>query len=359
MKYFKDELAVIFIDSFDFLDYKHKDTFINAYIKTGSLKDALFSDDVKECITNERLLEIESFLSKDYIDNLVEVLDKNGVTAITKFSDSYPVSLNTIYSPPHILYAKGNLDLLSSKQILAIVGSRKSLPTSKAIGVNYAKTLTDAGMVIVTGIAEGVEEEILKATYNSGKVISVTAGGLDMVYPKQNAKLFSAVAENGLCLSEQRMGFKPMPYHYPFRNRLIAGLSKGVLVISAGLKSGTMHTVSYALDGGKDIFAIPYNVGVSCGEGCNALIKAGAYLTDKPEDIADFYGLKIINDLPDMTDDERFVYDAIKDAGSIHVDELCEKVNIPTEKLVTKLLMLELKGLIVKNAGNYYSCIKN
>ena len=357
MQYTKDELAVIFVDSFDFLDYKHKNIVIDAYVDTGSLKDAIVNDSVTSEISNDKLSEINSCLTKDYIDNLVSVMDKQDVVAVTKFSKNYPLSLVSIAEPPFILYAKGNLSLLDNKNALAIVGSRKSLPTSKAIGVNYAKTLSKAGMVIVTGIAEGVEEEIIKATFDVGNVISVTAGGLDMVYPKQNAKLFSQVQQKGLCLSEQRLGFKPMPYHYPFRNRIIAGLARGVLVVSAGLKSGTMHTVSYALDNGKDIFAIPYSLGITSGEGCNSLIKSGAYLTDDPKDIADFYGLKLSKELPSMTDDERIIYDAIKDAGSIHVENLCEVLLIPTEKLLTKLLMLELKGLIVKNAGNYYSCI--
>ena len=357
MQYTKDELAVIFIDSFDFLDYKCKNTVIDAYIDTGSLKDALNQNSVTSVISNEKLCQVVSCLTKDYIDDLVNVMDKQDVVAVTKFSKNYPINLTSITEPPFILYAKGNLSLLDKTNVLAIVGSRKSLPASKAIGVNYAKTLAQAGMVIVTGIAEGVEEEILKSTYDLGNIISVTAGGLDMVYPKQNAKLFSSVQQKGLCLTEQRLGFKPMPYHYPFRNRIIAGLARGVLVVSAGLKSGTMHTVSYALDNGKDIFAIPYSIGISSGEGCNSLIKSGAYLTDTPQDIADFYGVKLFQELPSMTDDERIIYDAVKEAGSIHIEKLCEVLQIPTEKLLTKLLMLELKGLIVKNAGNYYSCI--
>ncbi len=358
--YDKKELAIILADTFDFLDNRKKLTIAESIANGISLKDALLS--MKGDLLEEGLVDKAiSCLNKDYLQSALDLLDKYGVTAITVFSKDYPEELKNIFSPPAILYAKGNLELLKTPNRFAIVGSRKSLPQDKTVAENYAKVLTENGMCIVTGIAEGVDEHAIKGALNSGKIISVTAGGFDKVYPKSNDELFSSVAKNGLCLSEQRPTVESIAYMYPLRNRIIAGLSVGVLVVSAGVKSGTFHTVNYALDGGKDIFAIPHAIGVQCGEGTNKLIKSGAFLTDEPNDILSYYGLEVEKEetkkVEELSAVEQPVYDKIKESGSIYIEKLAELLNKRSFELLPILSMLEIKGLIIKSADNFYTCV--
>ncbi len=361
MKYSKDELAVIFIDSFVGIDYRAKSTVIDEYLKTESLINALNSDAVKKEINGDKLNEIISRCNKDYINELLEKNDDYGVTMITKLSETYPERLKDVSFPPHVLYLKGDVSLIDDERTVGIVGSRKSLPAAKETGKRYSEELTDNGLTVVTGIAEGVEENVIKSALKSGKIISVTAGGLDDVYPKENAALFNEVSVNGLVVSEYPLGVKPQPYFYPMRNRIIAGLSDTVVVISAGVKSGTFYTVSHALDQGKDVFVVPYNIGVSSGEGCNKMIKSGAYLTDEPSDVLNYFGIdvKAKVDEPVLSEAEAKIVSLIRDEGSVHVDRLSDLTDMKVFELIPVLSMLELKGLLIKDAGNFYSCVKN
>lgn len=356
MIYDKLELTAIYIDSFDFLDHKLKSTFLS-YVDSGDeLKVA--TSKMKQFLSEEDFSTLLNSANNDYLKDLIYSIEKENAVAVTKYSKTYPKYLNEIFCPPIVLYAKGNLNLLNSKNRFAIVGSRKCLSTDKKTAEYFAKELSNAGVTIITGIAEGCDSFAIKGAVNSGNIISVSAGGFDNVYPKENADLFSLVAKHGLCISEQRPSVKSMPYMYPYRNRIIAGVADGVLVVSAGLKSGTLHTVSHALDQGKDVFAIPHDIGSTSGEGCNNLIKSGAFLTDTPEDILSYFGIEKPKEKKiDLEGFERELYEIIKEEGSAHVDLLSLKTGKKMYELIATLSMLEIKGVIVKSAGNYYSTI--
>ena len=356
MIYDKLELTAIYIDSFDFLDHKLKSTFLS-YVSDGDdLKVAV--DKMKQFLSEDDFSILQKCANNDYLKELISAIERENAVAITKYSKTYPKYLSEVFCPPIVLYAKGNLDLLNDKKRFAIVGSRRCLSTDKKTAEHFAKELSNAGVTIITGIAEGCDSAVIKGAVKNGKIISVTAGGFDKLYPKENADLFNSVAKNGLCISEQRPSVKPMPYMYPYRNRIIAGLSNGVLVVSAGLRSGTLHTVSHALDQGKDIFAIPHDIGSASGEGCNNLIKSGAFLTDTPEDILSYFGIEKPKEKKiDLEGFERELYEIIKSEGSAHVDLLSAKTGKMMYELIATLSMLEIKGAIVKSAGNYYSTI--
>ena len=355
--YDKTELSVIFIDTFDFLDYKIKSDIVKRV--NGGERISSILESFSDRISKENIAIIKNSENKEYLNNAVSLLNDNGVTAITYYSTNYPKSLKSVYNPPLILYAKGNLDLLKSEKIFAIVGSRKCLPQDKAIAEDYAKTLSSNGITIVTGIAEGIDSSAIKGALKSKNIISVTAGGFDKLYPSTNQDLFDEVAKCGLCLSEQRIGVQSTPYMYPVRNRIIAGLAIGVLVVSASVKSGTMHTVSYALDGGKEVFAIPHAIGVKSGEGTNKMIKAGAFLTDEPQDILAFYDVEQaqVKEEIILTEKENEIYSVIKEKGSVYIDELCVILNKRVFELMPTLSMMEIKGVIIKSADNFYSVV--
>lgn len=356
MKYEQKELTAILVDSFDVFDTRAKKEVLSLIDGGMDITSAVVK--VAEEFNKDDLSDIKGFLNNDYLHTLLENLRRNDAVAITCYSKDYPEDLKDVFDPPIVLYAKGDLSLLSAEKRFAIVGSRRCLPSDKKHAELYAKELSEQGVVIVTGIAEGVDSSAIKGALPSGNVISITAGGFDKVYPKENDALFESVADKGLCLSEQRPTIKSMPHMYPIRNRLIAGLSSAVLVVCAGAKSGTLHTVSYALDQGKEIFAIPHDLGSASGVGTNALIKSGAFLTDTPQDIADYFGLTEKKQVKVELDGfEKELYDIIKEGKTVHIDELAVKTKRQAFTLTPVLSLLEIKGVIAKSAGNYYTCI--
>lgn len=357
--YSKREICLVYLDSFLGLEYKHKrnlcdlverDYTVSELIKNA--KDYLLSN----LGENEYNTILES--AKDvYVDYLFDNLTKNGVSVTTVFSKDYPKSLLKTDCPPLVLYYKGDINLLNS-ELFAIVGSRKSLPSALSLCERYVKELVEVGFVPVTGIAEGVDAKVLSTALSvKAKAISVIAGGLNHVYPKAHCELIDKVAKNGLVLSEYPPETIPKPFHFPVRNRIIAGLSKGVLIVSGAIKSGTLYTAEYAEEYGKDLFAVPYGVGVLSGAGCNDLIKRGAMLTDTPKDIIDFYGKSAPKKQVQLTDSEREIIRALKD-GQLHVEKICTLLNKQVFEITPILFILEIKGIISKS-GNVFGLIRN
>ena len=285
---------------------------------------------------------------------MVEGLEKREIRAVTIFSEDYPESLKNLSIPPLVLYCKGDISLLKGENF-GIVGSRKSLPFSVKLAENYAERLTEAGFNIVSGIAEGVDGAAIgKAVSAGGRAITVIAGGFDNVYPKSNQALFEKVVQNGLAVSEQPPEVSPQPFLFPVRNRIIAALSRGVLIVSGGLKSGTQYTARFAEECGKDLFAVPYTPNVASGAGCNELIKLGALLTDKPEDILEFYGKEAKAENTEYSADEKSVLAALKECA-LHTDALCKITGKKIFEIMPILSALEIKGAVAKTGTNVYA----
>ncbi|MBQ9735044.1 MAG: DNA-processing protein DprA [Clostridia bacterium] len=354
MKYSKSELCYIWIDSFLGLEYKHKQQLYNYIDGKSDIKNIIerSREYIVSAVGENSYNTIRNSATGEYLNYLLKGFEDRGIVAVTYISEDYPVSLKDLPVPPFVLYAKGNVKLLNEK-LFGIVGSRKSLPLSIKLAENYAKELIGAKYVLVTGIAEGVDSAVLKtAVDNGGKTISVIAGGFDNIYPKSNQDLLSKVVESGLAISEHPPQTVPRPFHFPVRNRIIAGLSKGVLIVSGAMKSGTLYTAEYAEEYGKDLFAIPYSAGISSGAGCNDLIKRGAYLTDSPEDILSFYGENNEKRKETYTDAEREILRALSD-GELHIEKLSSALKKNAFEITPILSILEIKGVVVKS-GNVY-----
>ncbi len=202
--------------------------------------------------------------------------------------EKYPQLLKQIYDPPQELYCIGNIDLLNVPAI-AIVGCRNMSKYGEKIAKIFSEGISKEGITIVSGLAKGIDKVAHENSYKTiGKTIAVLGSGLDIMYPKENEELFNKIIDNGgLIISEFPMGTKPNKENFPKRNRIISGLSKGVIVIEAKKKSGTMITVNHALDQGRDVFVVPGNIDSINSTGTNELIKEGAKMVTSYKEVLD------------------------------------------------------------------------
>ncbi len=289
--------------------------------------------------------------------NLFENLQKRGIECVTYFSPLYPEQLKHIDEPPAVLFCKGNIKLLKSN-CFSVVGSRRTPSSSAALCRKISGELTQA-FTVVTGMAEGADSAAVEGALPSGKIISVLANGFDCFYPACNKSLIEKVSSSGLLISEYLPHILPLKYNFPYRNRIIAGLSRGTLVVSAGKKSGALITADYALEYGREVFAFPYGAGISSGAGCNALIKNGAYLTENILDIFEVFGLdlKTSEKAVELTDLETAVLGQIKITGEAFLPVIAQNLKMFTYQLIPVVSSLEIKGLIVRLGGNRYGIV--
>ena len=360
MKYTKDEFAVILLDSMMGLEYKHKKRILDCFSTPAeSFDDSdAFKEAVFSVVEDSKAKTVIASTDQSYLDFVLEKYEKRGTKVVTYLSDDYPESLRHVDCPPLCLYSNGNVDLLKEKNTFAIVGSRKCLPDICALTKDFAAKLAEAGVCLVTGSAGGADTATIDGALASGKVISVLAGGINHVYPDYNKRLIDKVEKNALVISEQPPDYEVKPWMFPVRNRIIAGLSKGVLIAGGKKDSGARHTATFALEGGKDVYAFPYSVGIATGELNNYLIKNGAYLCDDVNDILNNLGIEKTEETSlDLEEDQLKIYELIKN-GKDSVDMLLEASGMKMFELAPVLTELEVGGFIVKLAGNNYKAKK-
>jgi DNA processing protein len=220
------------------------------------------------------------------ISQQLEQYEKDGIKVLTIFDQNYPNLLKEIYQPPWVLFVKGDLSLLEIHPKLAVVGSRQATPYGKnAISLMFP-SLVEKGVVIVSGLASGIDTLAHEyAMKNGGKTIAVIAGGLYHIYPKENAALAKEMMKSQLVISEYPPNVKPLRWHFPARNRIISGLSNGTFIIEAKRKSGSLITANYAVNEGREVFSLPGSIFNQNSLGTNDLIKQGAKLVMSSEDI--------------------------------------------------------------------------
>lgn len=316
----------------------------------GKNKDA-------EKIVGNVYSELCKGLKTQEYDYIVEKMEKNDVVAVTSFSADYPNILRDIEDTPFVLFCKGDVALLSS-DCLAVIGTRKVSSYGRRVARDFTSILCEY-FTIVSGLAYGVDTVAHETTLEEkGKTIAVLGGGLLNVYPSANQGLADRiVSDGGLLVSEYGMNAQPFAYHFPFRNRIVSGLSNGVLVCQAPEKSGTNSTVELALDQGRDIFVVPGEIYDTGFRGSNHLIKTvqGACVTT-PRDIVDFYGLdrhETKEQVYQMSIDEQSVVNALS-VGQLTFDELVMRTGISPAEMNFLLANLELRSIIAKLAGNTY-----
>lgn len=287
---------------------------------------------------------------------------------IIPFDDhAYPSLLKEIYDPPIVLFTRGNLDLLSLPKI-AIVGSRNASVSGREIAHKLASQLT-AQFVITSGLALGIDAQAhLGALHLQGFTIAVVATGLDITYPARHKVLQKDIIENnGLIISEFAPGVAPKAGHFPKRNRLISGLSLGVLVVEASLKSGSLITARCALEQGREVFAVPSSIYNAQAKGCHWLIKQGAKLVEDTADIIEEFEDFLIDGLNLSRNKEKGNSTVKSDKQHLcndpmlasvgyeitPVDLVVSRSKLPIDVVLTRLTVLELKGLISAVPGGY------
>lgn len=317
-------------------------------------------------LENPRLLkdigvDHESF--QHTVDNLekqhlYEDLISKGVTFLLREDEDYPTALEHIDQPPHLLYLKGKMPSTHPISI-AIIGTRHPTPYGIRLAREFGEQLGEAGFVILSGCARGIDAHAMTGAIDAGgRCIGVIGTGIDRVYPKENFELFDAIPNRGCLVSEFAPGAKPLKHHFPWRNRLISGWALGLVVVEATLKSGTAGTVRWALDQGKDVFALPGPVHSELSRGPHKMLREGAHLAEHPEDIISFFREELRNlqlerepDLgqQDPSENELGLIGEARD-----VEELMEISGLIFPELMTKLQRAVLEGKAEKLPGNLY-----
>ena len=296
-------------------------------------------------------------LKRKAYDGLIADMDKHKVSAVTCFSEMFPESLRHIDDSPYILFCRGNVKLLATDS-LGVVGTRKITSYGRRVTHDFVAVLSEY-FTIVSGLAYGVDAVAHETTLEEcGNTIAVLGGGLINVYPTANQALAERIVlSGGLLISEYGMNASPLQYRFPHRNRLVSGLSKGLLVCQAGAKSGTNSTVECALQQGRDVFVVPGEIYDHSYWGSNRLIKSmqGACVTT-PRDIVDYYGLDRIDAKKatyQMSIDEQMVVNALS-IGQLTFDQLVAQTGIAPADLNFLLANLELRSIIARLPGNTY-----
>lgn len=289
---------------------------------------------------------------------IAKLIEKFSIQYITITDPAYPAQLKSIFDPPPILYYRGQWRDELFQRDFAVVGTRKA----SAYGIAQTRRLTlelaRAGFTIVSGLAFGVDGTAHTAALDAGgKTLAVMGTGADQIYPSRHRELATGILDNGgLLISERCPGSRAERWHFPTRNRIISGLSLGTLVIEGSRKSGALLTSKFAMDQNRDVFALPGDVNRPEAEGPNYLIKLGAKIVTSAQDILEEYQMMLHSggeQLPEMTPDEKKLYKLLlKHRPEIQFDLLLIESQLEMGELSTLLLMLELKGLIRKTAGN-------
>ena len=306
----------------------------------------------------------------------VERAEKLGVWIINFADERYPVLLKRIYDPPPVLYIKGSLSSADNLSI-AIVGSRRCSLYGQEQASRFAHLLSSAGFTICSGMARGIDTFAHQgALASGGRTIAVQGCGLGNVFPTENKKLFELIAESGAFISELPLGYEPLSENFPPRNRIIAGLSLGTIVIEAGLKSGALITAEAALENGREVMAVPGKIDSPLSRGSNRLLKQGAKLVESVEDVAEALGYigeqlqshisvaakktseRVEESLFDasqfnLNDSERTIYDYLN-KEPLHLEQIIAGTDLLPGNTNAGLISLQLKGLIKQLPGSLF-----
>ncbi len=315
----------------------------------------------------------ETILKQISIDSFKDAMnqqkkwEQQGIQLISYFDEDYPVLLKEINSPPWIIYAYGDIQLLTEFKI-AVVGTRHPTPYGQAVCSAFTKDLASNGWVIVSGLAKGIDKIAHEAALTvGGKTIAVLGNGVDVIYPRENKAIYQQILQKGLLLSEFAPGVQPRPGFFPQRNRIISGLSHGTIVIEASLKSGSLITAKDALEQSREVFAVPGPITSKESTGTNLLIQQGAKLVQRLEDINNEFPyfitekIKINNNHNNKSEEtlslhynEKIIYNLISSIKPIHINHIIESVQFPISEVYENLLLLQIKSLIRQMPGNFY-----
>jgi DNA processing protein len=336
-----------------------------------------FTDPTQALFASSAELEQVEGLHREVIDGLVHFSDWRDIddelrrtreagVAIVPFNDSrYPARLRMIADPPPVLYMKGAIAAADDRAV-AIVGSRSASDYGRRVARDLARGLASLGFTVVSGMARGIDgaahESALQA---GGRTIAVLGSGVERAYPPEHERLYRRISDGGAVISELPVGTRPMAFNFPARNRLISGLSLGVVVVEATEKSGSLITAALALEQGREVFAVPGEVGASRSRGTHRLIRQGAKLVETVDDIIEEVAPQLARGgapahaparvlPPSANASTRRVLELLQD-NSLQVDQVIERSGLPAADVLEILLDLELQGFIRQAPGKIYA----
>jgi len=294
-----------------------------------------------------------------------------GFNLITWDEPAYPHLLREIYDPPPLLYLRGNIELLG-RHMISIVGARRPTPYGNQMAERIGRDLAARGLVVVSGLARGIDASAHRGALSAptGTTIAVLGCGVDVVYPKENKKLFEEIEKRGTIISEFPLGTFPGSQNFPIRNRVIAGMSLGVVCVEGAQYSGSLITARLAMEFSREVFGIPGNVTQPTSFGPNQLIKQGAKLVTSWEDVVEELPTPIRAELvpvespgaqgratlleQSLAPTERVLYELLSVDEARHVDELVEVSGLSSSEVLSALFELELKGVIRQLPGKHF-----
>ena len=291
---------------------------------------------------------------------------------VTIDDEAYPQILKSIYDPPLVLYMLGEHMSWDDLLTITVVGTRRYNEYGRKVTEYIAKDLAKSGITIVSGMARGIDSIAAdEALRNGGKTVAVLGSGLDVIYPPEHSGPYERISKNGVIITEYPPGTRPLRENFPRRNRIMAGLSYGILVTQAPKKSGALITASYAVDGGRDVFAVPADIFMTESEGSNSLLSGGAKAVMSSQDIIDEYPYFNLTateeakiegqsknkleqiDMNSLNDLQIKIVKHLNNS-SCHIDELSREIGIASFEVDAELVMLELLGIVRKLNGNIY-----
>ncbi len=289
-----------------------------------------------------------------------------GATMVCFGEVSYPTALTDIPDPPPLLWCIGDTALMA-RPMVAMVGARNASSLGTRMARKLAEGLTDAGFVVVSGLARGIDTAAHLAALEGG-TIAVQAGGVDVIYPRENAALADDIAKTSLRLSEIAIGTQPQARHFPRRNRIISGIARAVVVVEAAARSGSLITAKNALDQGREVLAVPGHPFDARAFGCNALLRDGATLVRSAEDVIEAIGKEQVTQPEPVPQQPPKPERSLRDTSKLHneilsrlgpspvaEDQLIRDLELPSQKVAPELLNLELDGKIIRAPGGLLS----
>lgn len=321
---------------------------------------------LREVLTGIQNIKIEEIVNAimesknlDKIEQYAMKLQERDIHITYPGKADYPKKLLDIYDPPHILYIRGILkpDMNIYNNSIGIVGSRKMDSYGKEIAYKFAKDLAKDNITIISGLARGIDSMAHKGALDAnGYTIAVLGCGINVTYPPENGELYERIMENGAIISEYGLDEKPNAGYFPMRNRIISGLSDGVLVVEAEKKSGSLITVDCALEQGRQVYAVPGRIYDTSSEGTNNLIKSGAMCVTTPKDIivdlrGETFDIKVEKN--SLAPEMEKVYSCLS-LDPVYIDDIIQRTRFGVSKTISLLYTMELQGIIKQPLKGYY-----
>jgi DNA processing protein len=332
---------------------------------TAAFSAALIELEQVEGLHRDAIDGIVAFSDWAEIDEEIERARDAGIAIVPFTNPNYPARLRTIADPPPFLYVKGNI-LTDDDKAVAIVGSRSASEYGRRVARDLARGLASLGFTVVSGMARGIDGSAHESALQAGgRTIAVLGSGVERAYPAEHETLYRRIGENGAVLSELPIGTRPLAFNFPARNRLISGLSLGVVVVEATEKSGSLITATLAVEQGREVFAVPGEVGSSRSRGAHRLIRQGAKLVESVDDIIEEIAPQLLDRtgsatqraprvLPQNASDATRTIFALLQENTLQVDQVIERTGMSAAQVLETLLDLELQGLLRQLPGKIY-----